>query len=609
MERRRAHERPTLFELANRRLTRRTFVGALAAALPLVAVRSPARSTGGRALAVDFEAVPASTADTLIVPSGFRADVLLSWGDPLFEGAAAFDWRTQSAAEQERRFGFNCDFNAWFPLGGADDAGVLCTNHEYTNREDMFPAAIDGAEAHALEIAAHGLSFVELARGASGRFERRLGTTLTRRVTGSTPMRWSGPAAHSAYLATSRDPRAEHVLGTLGNCGGGRTPWGTVLTCEENVHEYFSNLRAVPTGEGRDALERYGFFEGDGIYSFARFDPRFDLAHEPNEANRFGWIVEVDPFDAAAAPIKHTALGRLKHEAASVGASADGRVVVYTGDDEANEYLYKYVSRRSFKERAPRDGSLLSDGVLHVARFDADGGGEWLPLVPEGPLERWSPARIAVHTRLAADLVGATPLDRPEDVEISPLDGRVYVCLTNNKKRTSGDGGANPRAPNPYGQVLELVEHGGDLAARRFSWTLFLVCGDDTQPERAEAGGRGPAAATMARPDNLASDRRGNLWITTDGQPDALATNDAMWVVPTSGPTRAVPRRFLTGPIGCEVTGPEFTPDGRTLFLSIQHPGEGGGVESPTSRWPDRNEGPPRPSVIAIERADGAPFA
>jgi hypothetical protein len=595
-----------LFQLAGTALTRRAFGALVLGAVPLVRRRTAL--VGDQ---IDFEPVPASRADSVVVPRGFVCDVVLAWGDPLTPDAPPFTPDTLTGAEQARRFGFNCDFNAWFPLpGGASDEGLLCTNHESTQVEQMFRAVRDDDERHRVELEAHGLSIVHLVRPAGGRWRRASDSQRHRRVSGTTPMAFSGPAAGSAYLVTRADPEGRRVIGTFGNCAGGRTPWGTVLSCEENVHEYFSNRERAPDGEVRTALARYGFIEGDGVYTFARHDPRFDLAHEPNEANRFGWVVEIDPFDAQALPIKHTALGRMKHESATVGSARDGRVVVYTGDDEANEYLYKFVSTHAFDPARPNERrGLLEDGVLHVARFSSNGEGEWVPLVPEGRLANWSRARIAVHTRQAADLVGATPLDRPEDVAIAPHDGRVFVCLTKNSKRASGDGGPNPRAKNKSGQVVEICERGGDHGALRFTWTLFIVGGDDVDPARAEAGGRGPAAKHLSCPDNLACDARGNLWITTDGQPDVTGENDALWAAATIGPERAVPRRFLTGPIGAEVTGPEFTPDGRTLFLSIQHPGADGGLEKPTSRWPHDSLDRPRPSVVAIEREDGAPFA
>lgn len=595
-----------LSQLAGTSLTRRAFGALVLGAVPLVRRRPGVVGKG-----IDFEAVAASRADSVVVPPGFVCDVVLAWGDPLAPDAAAFEPDALTSAEQARRFGFNCDFNAWFALpGGSGDEGLLCTNHESTQVEQMFREVRDDTERHLVELEAHGLSIVHLVRPADGRWQRGSASRLHRRVSGTTPMTLSGPAAGSAHLVTRADPEGRHVIGTFGNCAGGRTPWGTVLSCEENVHEYFSNRAGAPEGDVRNALARYGFFEGAGVYTFARHDPRFDLAVEPNEANRFGWVVEIDPFDAQALPIKHTALGRMKHESATVGSARDGRVVVYTGDDEANEYLYKFVSTHAYDPARPNERrGLLEDGVLHVARFSASGEGEWVPLVPEGKLANWSRARIAVHTRLAADLVGATPLDRPEDVEIAPHDGRVFVCLTKNSKRASGDGGPNPRAKNKSGQVVEISERGGDLGARRFTWTLFLVGGDDVDPSRAEAGGRGPAAKHLSCPDNLACDSRGNLWITTDGQPDVTGENDALWAAATAGPERAVPRRFLTGPIGAEVTGPEFTPDGRTLFLSIQHPGGGGTVAAPTSRWPHDATGWARSSVVAIEREDGAPFA
>ena len=330
---------------------------------------------------------------------------------------------------------------------------------------------------------------------------------------------------------------------------------------------------------------------------------RFDISRHPNELHRFGWVVEVDPHDPSSTPVKRTALGRFKHEAATCATTGDGRVVVYSGDDERLQFVYKFVSEGRFDPENPRaDLDLLDRGTLYVARFDDDGTGEWLPLVPAGELKELSQAEILVNTRRSARALGATPMDRPEDVELNPANGMVYLALTKDADRTPEDPGghANPRPANRHGHVLELEERGGDLAATRFSWRPFLLCGPAGSGEHYGAW----AAAdvdVLSCPDNLAFDRDGNLWVATDGQPAVQQTNDAFYAVPTAGPDRQRPRRFLTGPRGCEVCGPEFTPDGRTLFVAIQHPGEGAGIgRQQSSRWPDGGDGPPRPAVVVV---------
>ena len=580
------------------RIDRRQFV--------LGAISLPAAGSLGGALAGEpplpaFESLPPSHDDEVRVPPGYRADVVLAWGDPLFPGAPAFDLAAQSAERQGRQFGFNCDFNAFLPLAGADDRGVICVNHEYTRGEEMFPGfdrkkPTEGQVA--AELAAHGMTIAELRLDPERSWNLVLDSKLNRRITGSTPMGFDGPVAGTELLRTEADPEGARVLGMLSNCGGGKTPWGTVLTCEEKFSEYFSNAGELG-GEASAPLRRYSFAKGDGVFRWARHRERFDAARHPNEPNRFGWVVEVDPFDPDSTPVKHTALGRFAREAATCGLADDGRVVVYSGDDDRFEYLYKFVSEGRFDAaRREEHRGLLERGTLHVARFHEDGTGEWLPLVPEGPLADWTLPRILVHARLAADALGATPMDRPEDVELDPYNHRVYACLTNNKKRKQGDGGPNPRAQNRHGHVIELSEHGGDLAATRFDWTLFLLGGVpelDTEE-----------TASLSCPDNLTFDSAGNLWLATDGQQGELG-NDAVYVVPTAGPRRGRAKRFLTGVRGGEICGPELTPDERTFFVNIQHPGEKGGLEHPTSTWPHDGTGIPRPALVAVRRLDGGP--
>lgn len=596
----------TFDDVLARRLGRRRFLGELALGGALLlhgrswgatpAARVPARG-------LTFTPVAASTADTLVVPEGYVADIVISWGDPLHAEHEGRD--IASAADQEVRFGFNCDYNGFFPLPSErGDRGLLCVNHEYTRASEMFPD-FDKEKGKTraqveIEMAAHGMSIIELAR-ADGRWAPVPGARRTRRITATTPMRLTGAAAGHPWFGG--DTTAH---GMLNNCAGGKTPWGTVLTCEENTHNYFGNAGCVSDEARRDHYRAYGIREKSSPFRWEEHFARFDLEKTPGEAARFGWVVEIDPLDPESTPRKRTSLGRCSHEGANTAVARDGRVVVYTGDDRAGQFVYKFVSARPWDPRdraANRD--LLDDGTLHVARFDDDGSGAWLPLVPEGPLAKWTRADILMRVREAARLLGATPMDRPEDIEVNPVNNRVYIACTKNGK-SPGDNAANPRSPNPHGHVIEFDEEGGDLGATAFTWTVFLACGD---PEVHEgtfyAGADLEKVNPVSCPDNLAFDPGGHLWIATDGQAgsSSLRVNDSVYAVATAGPDRGLTKRFLTGPVGAEICGPEFTPDGRTLFVNIQHPGEGGGLAKPRSRWPHGDM--PRPSVVAVRRIDG----
>ncbi|MCY3921397.1 MAG: PhoX family phosphatase [Chloroflexi bacterium] len=604
--------------ILNRRISRRSLVRATIAGAPLLALStSPlgsqifgsARLTNKADAAfstIGLESIPHDHEDVINTAEGYSSNVIIRWGDSVVPGAPAFSLNGQTAEAAAKQFGFNCDYNGFFPLlPGQSQRGLLGVNHEYTSGVDMFPgydAANVTAEQAAIEIASHGMSVVEVSRNEDGSWSYNPSSSHNFRLTGETPMMLTGPGAGSAYTITRADPTGAAVLGTLNNCAGGRTPWGTILTAEENFNQYFANA-----GEETRAA-RYGVPSGASRRHWEDFDERFDLSVEPNEPNRFGYLVEIDPYDPSFTPRKHTAMGRFKHEAASVILSDDGRAVVYSGDDERFDYVYKFISNdryNIFSRSANLD--LLSSGTLYVARFNDDGSGEWLPLVAgTRPLYAWTNAGIASFTRLAADAVGATPMDRPEDIEVNPVNHRVYIALTNNTKRASDAvDGANPRGPNTHGHILELTENGGDAASRRFTWDIFILCGDpsDSEQETYFAGFDQSELDSISAPDNLAVDANGNLWISTDGQPSKLGQADSIYVVPTAGPERGRIRRFMTGVPGGELAGPEFTPDFATLFVSVQHPGEGDGLDEPSSTFPDGDF--PRPSVVAAYKSDG----
>jgi secreted PhoX family phosphatase len=446
-------------------------------------------------------------------------------------------------------------------------------------------------------------------------------------------------------LRTSADPQGVRVLGTMANCAAGQTPWGTYLTTEENIQDYFGNLSDLKARKDVDpfvvdAHRRFRMWGVSSLYGWEVVDPRFDLAQTPTEPFRHGWIVEIDPFDPTATPVKRTALGRFAHEAANTVVARDGRVVVYMGDDDKFEYLYKFVSAGRYdpKNRAA-NRDLLDRGTLYVARFDESGRGQWLPLVhnPKGPLNSAAGFRdqadVLVKARAAGTALGATPMDRLEDVEANPTTGRVYMSCTRNELRTIsskqttyagreldvGPNAANPRGGNQFGHIIELRDANDDHTALDFSWEVFLLAGDpaggrlitslsDVRPDSTYYAGYANAAdlSPIGSPDNLGFDPAGNLWVVTDGtQPKG--TNDGCYACPTSGPQRGRLQQFMSAPVGAEVCGCRFSPDGETLFLSIQHPGEGGSVLSPTSHWPDGPGTQPRSSVIAIRKEGGGP--
>ncbi len=626
---------PSPAAVANRRLSRRQALRGLAAGVALGAL--PATLTARVALAAGdpsslrFEQAPHVIADDHQVAPDHGAQVLIRWGDPVLPGAPAFAPGIASADDQERQFGYNNDFIAFMPLppgSGSSDHGLLCVNHEYTNAELMWPgltrkdkkAALSRRQVDA-EMAAHGHSVLEIRKAAGGwrvvpdsRYNRRVSLR-------STEMRLSGPAAGHDRLKTGADPSGRTVIGTLNNCAGGTTPWGTVLIAEENFDNYFGG---DPAGSPEAANHARLGIRGRPYYAWSRFHDRFDVGKEPNEPNRFGWVVELDPYDPDSVPVKRTALGRFKHEAATTVIAPDGRLVVYSGDDEGFEHLYRFVSRDAVDRRdRAANADLLDHGTLSVARFGADGALAWLPLVHGvGPLTAAngfaSQADVLIETRRAADLLGATPLDRPEDVEVNPVNGRVYMMLTNNTRRKPDQVDAvNPRAENRHGHIVELIpppagrpDAGAraDHAAEVFGWNILVIAG----PLDAPGARYHPATAQFGRwlscPDNCAFDARGRLWVSTDqgGSQRRNGIPDGMYAMDVDGPGRALPKFFYAAPRGAEMCGPAFTPDGTTLFVAVQHPGEGSTFDRPSTRWPDFDPRmPPRPAVVAITRDGG----
>jgi secreted PhoX family phosphatase len=637
-------DNPTIGDVIAARFGRRDILkGALGVAAIAATVSPLAIATAQKANAngtrFHFKEVAAGVDETHHVADGYDADVLIRWGDPVLPGAPAFDPLRQSAAAQKRQLGYNNDFLGYFPMPGAANPsrhGLLVINLEYTNEELMFPGlgrqdtkaagfAKMTKDLVDIEMAAHGGAVIEVKREGE-KWQVVAGSKFARRIDADTPMDIAGPAAGHPRMRTAADPGGRRVHGMLNNCAGGVTPWGTWLTCEENFHGYFWGKLADEHPEAKNH-KRYGV--PGNWYAWGKWYDRFDAGKEPNEANRFGWIVEIDPFDPASTPKKHTALGRCKHEGAFTVLNKDGRIVVYSGDDERFEYVYRYVSAGRF-DPANRgaNAALLDTGTLSVARYNADGSVDWLPLVHgQGPLTEAngfaSQADVLIETRRAADLLGATKMDRPEDVDANPKTGKVYVILTNNDRRKPEQvDAANPRAANRFGHIIEMTPPGGDHAAATFTWDILVRCGD---PSVAAVGATFSSATTkdgwFGMPDNCAVDADGRLWIATDGNSDkATGRSDGLWALDAEGEARATAKLFFRCPAGAELCGPEFTPDLETLFVAVQHPGDDGDkwkafgrmstFDDPATRWPDFKPGmPPRPSIVVITRKSGGRIA
>ncbi len=634
---------PTMGEVIATRFSRRGILKgalattAIAATVGPIAMVTAERAAAGTGSAFDFTEVEAGVDTTHHIADGYDADILLRWGDAIFADSPAFDVRNLTAAAQERQFGYNNDFVGYIPLDGSMEHGLLVVNHEYTDPHLMFPGIVQVVDAEGgektlelapadqnrvdVEMAAHGGSIVEIAR-TNGKWHVVLDSPYNRRITAMTEMDIHGPAAGDARLRTEADPTGTKVLGTINNCAGGVTPWGTYIMSEENINGYFMGELPANSPEAAN-YKRMGIPEG--TYEWGRFHDRFDVSKDPNEANRFGWVVEVDALDPKSTPRKRTALGRFKHEGAENVVAPGGQVVFYLGDDSRFEYVYKFVSKGKFNpdDRAA-NMDLLDEGTLYVARFDADGTMEWLPLVfGQGALTEAngfkSQADVLIEARRAGDLLGATPMDRPEDIEPNPTNGHVYVMLTNNTKRKPDQvNDANPRPDNKFGHIIEIAEENGDFAATKGTWEILLKCGD---PSVAEVGATFSTATTVngwfGMPDNCSVDSDGRLWVATDGNsPSGTGRTDGVWAVDTAEGVRGTSRLFFRVPVGAEMCGPRMLPGLETMFVAVQHPGDGGDdwdafgrlsyFEDPSTRWPDFQDGvPPRPSVVVIGKQGG----
>ena len=617
----RDHQDSQFSQMIDARLSRRRFlVGSAAVSASTFLSLNPitkAFAAQSETSLLNFEAVAASMSDTFVVPKGYKATPLISWGDPIFADAPAFDPNgKQGSQAQLRQFGDNTDGMSLFPI--SENRAVIAVNNEYTNYDLLFDHGGNAMTADDVlkAQAAHGVTVFEIVK-SGGEWKLDKSGTRNRRITANTEMQLTGPAAGHALMQTELDPSGMKPLGTFNNCANGQTPWGTYLTCEENFNGYFGTSGRA---ELSDDHKRYGIKAAPSKYQWHDSDERFDVAKHPNEPHRFGWVVEIDPNDPTSTPMKRTALGRFKHENAALLINDDGHIVVYLGDDERGEHLYKFVSKGKYK---PSDDAanrrLLEEGTLYVAKFEMDdnelkGQGQWLELTyGKNGLTKDngfnSQAEVMIFARRAATQVGATTMDRPEWVAVHPDNQHVFCTLTNNKHRGVKDGqpvgGPNPRKENHYGQIVRWLPSNGDHTKDRFDWDLYLIAGNpQVHQDNLYAGSDNINQNNMFNsPDGIGFDKAGRLWIQTDGNYSnkgdfaGQGNNQMLCGDPMTGEVR----RFLTGPIACEITGLTFSPDYKTMFVGVQHPGEKGAP----SHFPAGGDSKPRSTIMAITRQDG----
>ena len=571
-----------------------------------------AQAAGHAASRFPFDALPIQTDATVHVPPGYKWSTLVRYGDPLFSDAPEFSQTERLPADKAHRvFGENTDGMELFEINGHE---VIAVNHEYVNTKINLPANADGAVETADDVNVlqnlQGVAVFEVER-TDGGWSVVVDSPFNRRVTHQTEIDITGPAAGHDLLKTSADPAGTKVLGSMNNCGAGKTPWGTYLTCEENFNGYFGS-----TDEGferSDDFKRYGIGL-EGRYAYEKHDARYDISQNPNEPYRHGYITEIDPSDPTSTPKKRTALGRFKHENAAVVIAPSGHVVVYMGDDERGEYMYKYVSSNTYAPGGDTD-DLMENGTLYTAKFNWDGTGEWVELNEE--TTGMPKAEICVLTRVAALNAGATTMDRPEWVAVNPVAAEGYCALTNNSRRQvlDDDGNLrtnaagqemttnapNPRGENRYGQIVRWYPSNDDHASSTFRWDLYCMAGNPTVHSDAYAGSPNINEGNLFNsPDGMMFDSAGILWIQTDGNDDnegdfeGNGNNQMLAGDPVTGEIR----RFLTGPNGSEVTGLTWSADRRTMFVGIQHP---------ASPFPDGEGTLARSAIVAVWREDGAP--
>ncbi|SUD44959.1 UxpB [Pseudomonas fluorescens] len=605
------------------------------------------------ALKLGFNSIPGSLTDACTVAAGYTAHVLAPWGTPLNSNAAP--WKSDgsnTSTDQANAVGMHHDGMHFFPINGSSTDGLLAINHEYIDAQALHPAGptlvggVRPVEEVRKEINAHGAGVMRISK-VNGRWQVMENDPLNRRFTTATVMDLAGPMKGTEHVKTNFSPTGTQTRGTNNNCGNGYTPWGTYLTCEENWPGIFVNKSGarpadqvrigVGTGNGNYRWESVAGDPSEVNGEFSRFDvtPSGATATDDyrNEASTYGYIVEIDPYNASTRAVKRTALGRFRHEGCWPGLTTAGKpVVFYSGDDSQNEYLYKFVSTALWdpadanpSDRLATGAKYMDSGKLYVARFNADGSGNWLLLDVASPTVDGSTLGakftdlpgIILNTRGAADAVGATPMDRPEWTSVNPLNGDVYLTLTNNTSRTVANA-ANPRVKNKHGHIIRWHDADNQVS---FTWDIFVFGANAAGAPDINRSGL-TTLNQFASPDGMTFDSRGVMWIQTDNGEKTLTdyTNDQMLVViptnmvdaqgkqvPVNAQNQADLRRFFVGPNGSEVTGVTFTPDNKTVFVNIQHP----------DNWPSTGVATdvtvgtvrPRASTVVIQRADGGELA
>ena len=559
----------------------------------------------------NFTKVDCNNNDTVTLPEQYNWSVVSKWGDPMWSDVEEFNQTSCGSHESQlKSVGDNNDGMELFIT--SDNKTLLAVNNEYTNHKIIFSnrksLLPENKEDILKGMYAHGVSIFEI-KNSNNQWNLVKDSKYNRRITPFTKMEITGPAKGHSLMKTKEDKDGIYAKGTWNNCGSGKTPWGTYLTCEENFNKYFSS--SDKNFKSTNELNRYGIRTREIGLNWAKADSRFDLSKEVNEPNKVGYVVEIDPLNPNSTPKKHTALGRFKHENAELVISKDGKIVVYMGDDERGEYLYKYVSNESINEVKDKS-TLLSNGNLYVAKFNDNFTGEWL-LLDTQTTGLSSKAEVCIFTRLAASKVGATTMDRPEWIASNPKKNEVCCCLTNNKNRgiKTNKGGdkvdvdkVNPRKNNKYGQIVRWKPRDNNHSSVYFEWDLFVVAGNPNVHDDNNRGSKNIDKENMFNsPDGLKFDKYGRLWIQTDGNYSNSGDfkgmgNNQMLIADTN--TGKI-KRFMVGPKECEVTGLTFAPDYKTVFVGIQHPGERLG-----SNFPDNGNNKPRSCIIAIQKKDGS---
>lgn len=559
------------------------FVGAEAFAAPQPGTPAADKHGTDKGELIGFTSIPLDGGPMPTVAPEYQLQTIIPWREKLDGSGTSYDYEGFTAEQQELSMGIGHDGMWLFPEG--PNAGVLCINHEFGDNAHVFGADMPADLTQVrLSQAAHGVAVVKLAADKDGNWAMQA-DARNRRITGNTPVEFSGPAAGSDLLVTAignDDPK-----GTLNNCSMGHTPWGTYLTCEENFNGYFGTTAEgwTPSSE----QERYGITTTGFGYGWHEFDDRFDLAKNPNEENRFGWVVEIDPNAPEKKPVKRTALGRFKHEGSTVVVGRGQRVVVYSGDDERNDYIYKFVSAANYKSMFARGKHPLDEGTLYAASFNVDGTGKWLELSPKNPkLAGWTIDEILVHTRLAADAAGATRMDRPEWIT-EGQNNEMFCTLTNNTRPYAADRPGNPSGNNPDGHIIKWTdaeEHTGTT----FEWDFFAIAKNVT-----DANGQ-----MFGSPDGIWADQKGRVFVQTDGTQPGKANDQMLVADQVTGEFK----RLMTGVKGGEVTGVTVNPSQTVMFANIQHPGNG---DPKVTNFPVQQDGVtvPRDATLVITRKDG----